>query len=659
MRYKNSVALWIEKMNPQLLLEEQKSCPLNPPKRITLHDGTEVLIVNGIDNVYYQEALEAGIFVLLVEENKGKITTFLQNDSFIPHENLYISTSDQEQLFPILKKFVFKKLQQVGDLAHISSYIGGMEMSFSEYRDLGKYVLPNILSNLLHIHAFIDGRELIGCLEGEEVIVCGSGISLEGAIQEIKKMSARPYIFATGSSLPRLLEAGIIPDFFAAIDPFPIEDTFCAIKHTSIPLFYQNRAARDLLYTHNGPKIFMGSAGGWQIEESLMQEIGIESFFFDAGCNAGNFGVHIALSLGASKVVLVGMDGIAREGEDSMQAPSGEKTRADLLYGMDFLKRLQENFTDRELVHYTKGLSFEGAKIVNEIVVRAKGRDIDLPKEISYECNTIKKVIDRYFDHNMLASVADFLKKAAQKSFHQEALAACLLAEFSLEPFYQNFMQPLYQVWQYLIPNAQDVIAKITFFYSLLKSFDRKTGYDQGGFFLFGNKEGEVLSYDCAGTLREETYFYNGAEEGVYRTYKSDGSLLAEQEMSKGLRHGLYKVYDGAHLIRSGEFVEGKPHGRHLCFYAGKVVDDVSYDHGKKCGIHKKFSLDGYKRSEITYHEGGEFFDTIYYDKTGQKEYSAIWKNGMFFESRYEDQKKISSRVGKIQGSIMVFQEDR
>ncbi len=655
MKHQDKVLLWIEKMNPQLPMVDGKSVELTTPKRITLQHDAQVLIVKGVDSVCYQEALDSGLQVLLVEENLGKIASLIQSASFTPHENLFLTTEEQSQLFPILKKFVFKKIQQVGDLEGITSYIGGLEMSFSEYRDLGQAILPNIVSNLLHTNAYIDGRDLIGSLDGEHVIVCGSGISLEGAIEEIKQMESRPYIFAAGRSLPKLLEAGITPDFFVAIDPFLVGDTFSSIKNVSIPIFYQNRVCRDLLFAHNGPKIFMGSAHGWQIESALMQEIGMDSFFFDAGYNAGNFGVHIALSLGAKKVVLVGMDGVAREGEQSISAPSGEKTRSDLLHGMDFFKTLQENFTESSIIHYTKGLSFQGACKVDKLRVKGKGRSFALGEEESYS-STAKKVIDRYFDHTMFASVQKFLEKVNDTGKKQQALAASLLAEFSLEPFYLEFMLPLWEIWQYLIEDSQDVIAKISFFYRLLKNFSAKTGYDQEEFFLFGKKEGESLLFDAQGMLREKSYFYQGKQEGALERYASDGTLSVKQEMKNGVRHGEYKVYDGNQVVRSGSFVKGKPHGRQLCFNAGNIIDDVCFDHGKKCGVHKTFSVEGQMRSEISYHEGGDLFDTIHYDAQGKKEYTAIWKDGKFFETRYKDQKEITSRVGTIKGGLMVFE---
>ena len=648
MEWREEILLWVEKMNPSLLIIDDVQIKLHEQKYVTLHADTEVLIIKGVDSVSYQEALDKGVSVLLVEENNAKISTFLSSESFKPHKNLYLSTLDKEQLFPILKKFVFKKVQEEGDLSEIIPYIGGMEMSFSEYRNLGKVILPNILSNLLHVEEYIDGRELASSLEGEGVIVCGSGISLESAIIEITKMHTRPYIISTGTSLPKLLEAGIIPDFFAAVDPAAPLKVLSSLENVSIPFFYQNRTSQDLLFAHGGVKIFMGSSRGWQIEDALMGEMGRENFFFDAGCNAGNFGVHTALSLGAKKVLLVGMDGVARDAEDGEMWVDGSRTRSDLYYGLDFFKTLQENFTDRRIEFYSGAIE----------IAAKKGR-IDLPSPIKQDVMQAKNVIDRYFDHEMLPAVRIFLNRVRENSTPQQALAACLLAEFSLEPLYLHFMLPLWEVWKFLMPEAQDDFAKITFFYNLLKNFSEKTGYVEEQFFLFGKKEGEYLGYDGHKTLRERKYFYKGKEEGLNRVYDSGGRLLSVQNMKTGLRDGEYKVYSGDHLVRSGSFIDGRPHGEHLCFYDGRIMDQVCYEHGKKCGVHKKFSLDGYKRSEISYHKGGDFFDTYHFDGKGMKTYSAVWKKGVFTEERFDKGQKILSRRGKVEDGALVFEGER
>ncbi|MCH9811169.1 DUF115 domain-containing protein [bacterium] len=531
--------------------------------------------------------------------------------------------------------------------------------SFSEYRDLGKDIVPNILSNLLHVEEVIDGRDLGEIFAGEEVIVCGSGISLDSAIEQILQMRHRPFIIATGSSIHKLLDNGIIPDFFAAVDPLPVGDAYERLEHLSIPLLYQNRTARDLVYQHSGPKIYMGSSKGWQIEESMMGEMERDNFFFDAGYNAGNFGAHVALALGCKKLILVGMCGVAKEGEEGILEKENLRTRADLLYGMDFFQVLSENFPEAEVEQLSDGLSFARATKIEKVNCTPKKKELVLPPTEKWDSEQAKRVIDRYFDHSMKESLEEFLQQPRKSVSEKEALAACLLAELSLEPLYLHFLQPLWEVWKYLIPNAEDTFAKLTFFYSVLKNLsEEKTGFEAEAFFLFGKREGRSKENDDAGVLRTEAYFYRGKRERSVKKYKEDGSLLSMQEMKKGLRHGAYQVFSGVHKVREGTFVEGAPHGVQRCFYDGFVIDEVEFNLGKKCGIHKKFSLDGTLRAKVIYQEGGELFDTYYFDSKGQKNYEAVWKGSLFLEKKFEGGKVIHSREGKLVAGKVVM-EDR
>lgn len=647
---------WLEGMNPALLfsLRDISEKELDQGRELELLKDTKVLIVEGVDRVLFDSALAVGITVLLIEEDLSKIKSLVFSDGFKPHKNLYISTKSKEQLFPILKTLVFKKAEFKGELSLVQSYLGGMEMSFSEYRDLGKDILPNILSNMLHIDKVVDGRSLDGMFSGEEVIVCGSGISLSDGIKEIKSMTKRPVIISCGSSLPRLLEEGIIPDFFAVIDANPPLEQFRCLEKISLPLFYQNRASKDLLFLHNGPKIYMGTSRGWQIEDALMNQAERESFSFDAGYHAGNFGVHIALSLGASRVFLVGMDGVSKEGEEASLKKDGLKTRGDLLYGMEFFNTLKQQFPEQQLLHYTKGLSFDKTCAVETLDVKGREKSFALtgPQEIRQD--RIKSVIDRFFQHTMRESLEELFRGEEEK---MQILASVAIAEMSMEPFYIHFMQPLWEVWKYLLGGAENDIQKLTFFYKLLLKFPGKCGFEKGVFFLFGKREGEYKRFDKYKVLREELYYFGGKEEGVVKRFDEKGELVYSCEMQNGLRHGKCLVYQKGRLQREGNFIQGKPHGEHRCFYKERVIEIVCYDKGEKCGVHKMYSDSGEKITEIVYKERG-LYDRFSFDGSGRKVYEATWKGDFLTENFYEHSKVQSSRVGKLIDGKVVFKEN-
>ena len=649
MRLTNEAYSWLEKSNPLLLFNLSESdVVLNERKKVLLFDEAEVLIIRGVDSFEYENALEKGLMVCLVEENDGKIATFLQSELFTPHPRLFLSKSDKEQIYPILKRFVFKKIQYEGYLSEVASFVDGMQMSFAEYKELGKDVLPNILLNLLHIKEYIDGKELEGLLLGEEVIVCGSGISLPSAMEEIKKMKHRPYIFSVGSALPLLLAEGIIPDFTAVIDHDPSMEGYNCLEHVSIPLFYQNRASKEVLFKHRGIKIFMGSSKGWQIEDALMHDLGRESFAFDAGLHAGNFGAHTALALGCKKIILAGMDGVSKIGERGNLLKEGKATRADLYYGMDFFANLQENFPNAEIEHYTTGFSFNGSKIVDQIQVAPKKRNLIFPEPVCVDTKRVKRVFDHYFSHDMIPLFETFFKKVKEDSSYTKLLAVCLLSEISSKPLTNHFLFPLWEVWKYLLKDGEDELAKITFFYSVLQSIKE--------FLSLLMKEGPYKRFDKQGTFREEGYIFNGKAEFERKKFDGEGMLICLEKMADGVRHGEYKVYKNEQLSREGIFVKGMPHGRHLCYYKGKVVDLQEFNYGKKCGISKIYDDYGVKREEIIYKEN-DLFDRIRFDELGQKIYEGIFHGDRYIEKGFMEGKEIWQREGKMVDGMIVFLE--
>ena len=202
------------------------------------------------------------------------------------------------------------------------------------------------------------------------------------------------------------------------------------------------------------------------------------------------------------------------------------------------------------------------------------------------------------------------------------------------------------------------VLCRLTFYYNVLKLFSQKTGWQKQEFYLFGKKEGQYNCVDKNKILREEGYYFNGKLEKHVKHYNEKGDLTVFQEMDKGIRHGEYRVYKHKVLQREGLFNKGKVHGKHLCYEKGRIVDEVCYNQGEKISKHKYYSNKGYKLEEIVYKEEG-FFDKLEFDSMGQKKYSGIWKEGVFYEKFYEEGKVTMSRKGKITHNKMIYQEDK
>lgn len=293
---------WLEK-NPylsfRLLFAEEKVYHF-PKIQLRIGFDTEVLFLDGVLRAFDSiiPFLERGGKVVFFEENVSKVKAFLALKEFIPHPNIEIALDVQ-----VARKHPFKKQQFIGKLEGLRKRCDEVHMAISEYQDLGKTILRNIQSNLLHTNMFVHGKYLEGVFRGKPVVVCGSGPSLNK--EKLLELQKGALIFAAGSSISKLLECGIRVDAAFQIDPFA---SYEAIKGRTFPLFYQNRVNCDLFRMHAGPKIWMGSAHGWELEEWMYRQIGLEPFFFDAGWNAGMFAFHAAHFLGCIPSC-IGMDG--------------------------------------------------------------------------------------------------------------------------------------------------------------------------------------------------------------------------------------------------------------------------------------------------------------------------------------------------------------
>ncbi|MCH9811651.1 hypothetical protein K0U07_02680, partial [bacterium] len=91
------VLQWVERMNPPLLLLRDERVPLEEKKELNIEQDVDLVMVDGVDKVEIAGALAAGKKVLLVEKKKGKIRSFLEAEDFVPHENLFVSSEDENE----------------------------------------------------------------------------------------------------------------------------------------------------------------------------------------------------------------------------------------------------------------------------------------------------------------------------------------------------------------------------------------------------------------------------------------------------------------------------------------------------------------------------------------------------------------------------------
>lgn len=191
------------------------------------------------------------------------------------------------------------------------------------------------------------------------------------------------------------------------------------------------------------------------------------------------------------------------------------------------------------------------------------------------------------------------------------------------------------EVWKEFYPNKtiksegkfldNKKFEKWTYFYENGKA------EQQGSYNKNGKPVGNWIWYFQNGdTLRYEQY-RRGLEDGILIEKTDSGGVIRKGDYIDGFREGewIYELNDhiekgkyvygtknglwehfhtNGELIFKGNFIEGRPEGKHKWWYPnGKVKEEGNYAYGEKDGIWKKYNEDGTLKITIDFKNGEEF----------------------------------------------------
>lgn len=159
----------------------------------------------------------------------------------------------------------------------------------------------NILANLPLAGSLLELDEPF-----EEAIVTAAGPSLEEQIGEIKRLKQGRYIIATDTSLPVLLEAGLVPDAALTIDCQNVgyHHYLCGIPPATT-LFAELSAPPSITRLSARAVVV---AGAHPLSRLAAQRLGAIVPIDTSGGNVGHAAVSLAFELGAKTVHLFGAD---------------------------------------------------------------------------------------------------------------------------------------------------------------------------------------------------------------------------------------------------------------------------------------------------------------------------------------------------------------
>jgi antitoxin component YwqK of YwqJK toxin-antitoxin module len=614
----------IEEKNPYLafkIAQADEKLYHFPIIDFRIEEGSEVLLIEGLFRLgaVGLNFLANGGKIVFIEKDPSKIKAYISLSDFSFDKNIYIFLDEEYEYPKVGRVCVFKKIQVIGKLYRAQEFLNGYHIAFSDYADLGRSIFRNIQSNLLRYNTVLVGCELKNSMKGKPIIICGSGPSLDESYEFLKSVQDYVYIFAAGSAILKLIDNGIKIDAGFLIDPWPPFEKYKGLKNQNFILFYQNRACEKVLAYHAGPKIWMGHAGGYDAETYLINQLGLENFYFEAGANAGSFCYETASFLGFDTFIFLGMDG---------------GLKRDLAEGVRDIKAKLDH---REQVNFwgVKEVDRSDFQEIKDDIWKSHLENLVLKNEISRQ--KLKELIEKFNSPSLKESIDTFLENIKDSSnigeFNKEKVI--LEAEFATSVIYQYFISPL---WNLFLPfyETEDknlIIGKALFALEVLKFQQKFYFYPNNTLYFKDAEDGFSEIYFPSGSLKSRVYYESGVLNGIFEIQSESGALLREGFYKFGKKDSVHYIRDERGNLRlKAEFNEGIPSGEEIRKNSkGVLVRSINY-------------------------QNENLFDSKEYDLSGNLKRSSFLQGEFYYDQFFKNGEITHSRKGKIEEGKIIWE---
>ena len=141
-------------------------------------------------------------------------------------------------------------------------------------------------------------------LEGRDAVIVGGGPTLDESIEWIRANQSKLIIFAAARVAKRMAMEDIVPDFFVSVDPFPwsFDNSKSVLSFSEQSIFVTSFHAQHRLVSQwSGDHVYAGERYAWK-HNKARENINAP------GPTVTNAALHIAVSIGAKRVFLAGID---------------------------------------------------------------------------------------------------------------------------------------------------------------------------------------------------------------------------------------------------------------------------------------------------------------------------------------------------------------
>lgn len=432
-----------------------------------------------------------------LKSDAQRYVVFLEEDPFLTlslshNRQLRVVAPTEPSLKQLVWELIFLPWTFEGEnpyRALIEQLSTEMNYFAADYADQGITLFENLRSNLALVKHILERPDY----KGIPAIICGAGPSLGKNGASLQALQDKALIFAGGAAIEALRALNVQPHFGAHIDPASLHD----FSKTTLPTFYQLRAASRSLKSCEGETILCPSTGNFPLETWAQEQLGIRDEPFDGGWTVGTFCIALAHSFGCNPIILVGMDlstqqnrhyapGVSLKQPSEMLIPrksqKGETlwARRDWILAAEWIERFQAHHSEVNLLNATEGgVGFKGVeeKKLKEISLETLPPPPALPLKPLLPAQpllAIEESLARSF--KFVLEILQEVEKVFPASFEGNGTIALLEYQLGEELIYQKFLQPAWQIWKHVIERSnQDgqlglYLNELLFYQNLLKS---------------------------------------------------------------------------------------------------------------------------------------------------------------------------------------------
>ncbi|MDO4965147.1 MAG: DUF115 domain-containing protein [Lachnospiraceae bacterium] len=206
-------------------------------------------------------------------------------------------------------------------------------------------MITNFKSNIKNCNHYVD--ELKDKIAGKDVYIIAAGPSLDENVSLLKNKPENSVIIAVGRVFRKLYNAGISVDYVVFLDSADrIYGQYNGLEETGIPLLIASTTYRKFAVNSKADKYLICQNGMTEAEEYAKKN-GFNTY--NTGGSVATIAFDIAISLGAKRVITIGLD----------LAYSESKTHTDGAYGnsiSDAVGLIKTKGQDGKMLFTTKAM---------------------------------------------------------------------------------------------------------------------------------------------------------------------------------------------------------------------------------------------------------------------------------------------------------------